>query len=217
MSISQTPNPKSPLEELYVARHSIKTNLPIAPLPDHIAQNIEAIVALYTSAERNVPRHQRVVEAVTTFFGRPVFLYSSLLVVALWMLPNVLPHLGLPQFDPPPFDLLQLTLGIISLPMTIAVLIKQDRQEKLAEQRAQLSLQLNLLSEQKIAKLIALFEELRCDLPDVINRYDSDAEVMKQPADPHAVMVALEETLEEELAELQKQEISLVNDNRSVK
>jgi uncharacterized membrane protein len=125
------------------------------------------------------------------------------------MLPNVLPQsLGLPQFDPPPFDSLQLSLGIIALPMTIAVLIKQDRQEKLAEQRTQLSLQLNLLSEQKIAKLIALVEELRRDLPDVENRCDSEAEEMKQAAEPQVVMEALEKTLAQELAELQKQEAS---------
>jgi uncharacterized membrane protein len=147
-------------------------------------------------------------ETATTFFGRPAFLYISLLVVALWILPNVLPHLGVPQFDPPPFDLLQLSLGIISLPMTIAVLIKQDRQEKLAEQRAQLSLQLDLLSEQKIAKLIALIEELRRDLPDVENRYDPEAEVMMEAADPQMVMDTLEKSLAEELAELQKQEAS---------
>lgn len=206
--MSKTPDRESPLEEKHIAHYSSNTRIPIAPLPDPIAQNIEAIVDLYTSAEREVPRHQRVVEAATTVFGRPAFLYSSLLVVALWMLPNVLPHLGLPQFDPPPFDLLQLTLGIISLPMTIAVLIKQDRQEKLAEQRAQLSLQLNLLSEQKIAKLIALVEELRRDLPNVQNRYDPEVEQMKQPADPHVVMDALEKTLVQELAELQKQEAS---------
>jgi uncharacterized membrane protein len=77
-----------------------------------------------------------------------------------------------------------------------------------AEQRAQLSLQLNLLSEQKIAKLITLVEELRCDLPNVKNRYDPKAEEMKQAADPHVVMNALEKTLAQELTELQKQEIS---------
>lgn len=209
MRSSKTPNGETPFEEPHIANHSSKPSIPIAPLPDPIGQNIEAIVALHTSAERHVPKHQRVVEAATTFFGRPAFLYSSLLVVALWLLPNVLPEsLGLPQFDPPPFDLLQLTLGIISLPMTIAVLIKQDRQEKLAEQRAQLSLQLNLLSEQKIAKLITLVEELRCDLPNVRNRYDPEAEMMKEAADPHVVVAALEETLTEELAELQKQETS---------
>jgi uncharacterized membrane protein len=206
--MSKTPDGESRLEESRVEHHSSKPSIPIVPLPDPIGHNIEAIVALHTSAERNVPRHQRVLETATTFLGRPAFLYISLLVVALWILPNVLPHLGLPQFDPPPFDLLQLSLGIISLPMTIAVLIKQDRQEKLAEQRAQLSLQLNLLSEQKIAKLIALIEELRRDLPDVRNRYDPEAEVMKEAADPEMVMDTLEKSLAEELAELQKQEAS---------
>ena len=207
MSNSNTPARESPSQEQHEAHHSSSTKLPIVPLPDHIGHNIEAIVALHTSAERNLPRHQRVVEAATTFFGCPAFLYSSLLVVALWMLPNFLPQsLGLPQFDPPPFELLQLTLSIIALPMTVGVLIKQNRQEKLAEQRAQLSLQLNLLSEQKIAKLIALVEELRCDLPNVKNRYDPESEVMKQPADPQMVVEALEKTLAEELAGLQKQE-----------
>lgn len=208
MTVSQTPDDESPLEESMVPHYWSKPSVAIAPLPDPIGHNIEAIVALHTSAERNVPQHQRVLEAATTFFGRPAFLYVSLLVVALWILLNVLPHLGLPQFDPPPFDLLQLSLGVISLPITIAVLIKQDRQEKLAEQRAQLSLQLNLLSEQKIAKLIGLIEELRRDLPNVKNRYDAEAEVMKQAADPQVVMDTLEKSLAEELAELQKQEAS---------
>jgi uncharacterized membrane protein len=128
-------------------------------------------------------------------------------MVAGWLIINVLLHYwGLPQFDSSPFDLLQLVLGIISLPMTIAVLIKQERQEKLAEQRAQLSLQLNLLSEQKIAKLIGLFEELRNDLPDVKNRYDPEIQEMQQAADPQVVMSVLEKTLAEELEQLQKQE-----------
>jgi len=52
----------------------------------------------------------------------------------------------------------------------------------------------NLLSEQKIAKLIALVEELRCDLPNIKNRCDPEAEVMKQPADPQMVVEALEDT-----------------------
>ena len=198
---------ENPSSELHISPHFSQTRIPIAPLPDKISQNIETIVALHTNAERNVPRHQRFVEAATTLLGRPAFLYSSLLMVAGWLIINVLLHYwGLPQFDSSPFDLLQLVLGIISLPMTIAVLIKQERQEKLAEQRAQLSLQLNLLSEQKIAKLIGLFEELRNDLPDVKNRYDPEIQEMQQAADPQVVMSVLEKTLAEELEQLQKQE-----------
>jgi len=55
-------------------------------------------------------------------------------MVALWMLPNFYPEFGLIWFDPPPFELLQLTLSIIALPMTVGVLIKQTG--KKTEQRA---------------------------------------------------------------------------------
>lgn len=204
MKISSPQDDGSGLEDLQIAHYPSKTVLPTAPLPNPIGQNIDTVIALQAKAEKDVPQHQRVVEAVTTFFGRPAFLYTILLVVALWIFPNVLPQrFGVPQFDPPPFDWLEHLIGFGSLLMTAGVLIKQNRQEKLAEQRAQLSLQLNLLSEQKIAKLIALVEELRRDLPDVKDRHDPEAEVMQQAADPHAVLFELEETLAKELEQLQ--------------
>ncbi len=78
----------------------------------------------------------------------------------------------------------------------------------LASSQTRPSLQMNLLSEQKIAKLIDLIEELRRDLPNVRERHDPEAEVLKQAADPHLVVSALEERLEEELADFQKQENS---------
>ena len=186
-----------------------KVVLPAAPLPDPLGQNIEAIIALQAKAEKDLSQTQRVVEAVTAFFGRPLFLYSILLGVTFWMVVNLLPtDLGIPKFDPAPFEWLDHVLGLASLLMTSGVLITQNRQEKLAEQRSQLTLQLNLLSEQKIAKLIALVEELRQDLPMVKNRFDPEAEVMMQAADPHVVMEALEKTLAEDLAQLQQQDLS---------
>ena len=184
-----------------------KVILPTAPLPDPLGQNIEAIIALQAKAEKDLSITQRVVEKITAFFGRPLFLYSILLGVTLWMVVNSLPQAtGIPRFDPAPFEWLDHVLGLASLLMTSGVLITQNRQEKLAEQRSQLTLQLNLLSEQKIAKLIALIEELREDLPMVKNRYDAEAKVMMQAADPHLVMEALEKTLEEDLEQLQQQD-----------
>lgn len=61
-------------------------------------------------------------------------------------------------------------------------------------------LQLNLLSEQKIAKIIALLEELRTDLPEVVDRHDPEAAVMQDAADPIAVLEALQENLAQELS-----------------
>lgn len=79
-------------EEPLKAHHLSPTISPTVPLPNHIGDGIEAIVEMQTRAERDVPRHQRVVEAMTTFFGRPAFLYGTLLAVVLWMLSNILPQ-----------------------------------------------------------------------------------------------------------------------------
>ncbi|MEO8890997.1 MAG: DUF1003 domain-containing protein [Coleofasciculaceae cyanobacterium] len=186
-----------------------KVILTTAPLPDPLGQNIEAIIALQAKSEKNLSVTQRVVEKITAFLGRPPFLYSILLGVTLWMVVNILPpDTGIPHFDPAPFEWLDHVLGLASLLMASGILISQNRQEKLAEQRSQLSLQLNLLSEQKIAKLIALIEELRADIPMIKKRYDPEAEVMMQAADPHVVMEALEKTLEQDLVQLKKQELS---------
>jgi uncharacterized membrane protein len=55
-----------------------------------------------------------------------------------------------------------------------------------------LDLHVSLLTEQKIAKLVALVEELRRDLPNVTNRHDAQAAAMEQSTDPHVILDALE-------------------------
>ena len=153
---------------------------------------------MHAVAERQVDSHQRAVESLTTWLGRPQFLYGVLIGVSLWMLVNGLaPHLGLPRWDDPPFSWLQGLLGLTGLLMTTAVLITQNRQGKLAERREQLDMQMSLLVEQRTAKIIDLLEELRRDLPNVHDRVDAEAEALTQSVDPHEVLATLEARLEE--------------------
>lgn len=177
-------------------------------LPDHISQHIETIAALHARGESDVSVHQRLIERVTAFLGRPLFLSVIIAAIAAWIFLNVPTNYpNLTPFDPPPFPFLAWLVSTGGLLLTIVVLITQNRQARLAERRAQLDLQFNLLSEQKIAKVIALMEELRRDIPSVRNRHDPEAEAMSEAADPHAVLNALEEkldTAEEKLEEVQK-------------
>ena len=168
-----------------------------AVLPEHISQQIDTIAALHARGESDVSIHQRLIEKVTAFLGRPLFLNLTLAVVTLWIVLNLSAHrLQVPPFDPPPFSLLSSLVSTGGLLVTIVVLITQNRQARLAERRSQLDLQVNLLAEQKVAKLIALMEELRRDMPSVRDRHDPEAEAMSEAADPHAVLEALEEKLE---------------------
>ena len=164
-----------------------------APLPDHVSHNIEAIRLLHRRADENLSRSHRPIETVSALLGRPAFFYSIVLFVTLWVLLNLFaPLWAIAPFDPPPYFWLQGLVGLGALLTTTMVLITQTRQGKLAEQRAQLDLQVSLLAEQKTAKLIALLEELRRDLPEVTNRHDAEAAAMEQSTDPHAILDALE-------------------------
>lgn len=167
-------------------------------LPEHISQHVDTIAQIRARDESGVGFHQRTIEKVTANLGRPLFLNLVLIVLVLWVAINRYPHFfGMTSFDPPPFSLLSGIVSTGGLLLAILILITQNRQGKLAERNAQLDLQVNLLAEQKIAKLIALVEELRLDLPSVQNRRDPEAEAMAEATDPHAVLNALEEKLEE--------------------
>jgi uncharacterized membrane protein len=103
---------------------------------------------------------------------------------------------GVRQLDPAPFLWLQGAIALYVAVMSTLVLVTQNRQNRYTEQRDYLELQVNLLAEQKIAKIISLLEELRKDSPALEHRRDSETEDMKRPVDPKAVFSALEHTLE---------------------
>jgi uncharacterized membrane protein len=161
---------------------------------NQISQNIEAVLDFYLREEQKISRSQRCLERISEFIGRPTFLGMILLFVSFWILANwMLPRLGLAAFDPPPYAWLQGIAGLSALLTTTVVLSKQNRLAKLEEQRAHLDLKVNLLTEQKAAKVIHLLEELRRDLPNVQNRHDSEAAALQQSMNPELVLAALDE------------------------
>jgi uncharacterized membrane protein len=165
--------------------------------PDQLRQNIDAILEFYAREDHNISRSQRILERISHFLGRPIFLAIIVLFVALWMISNIVLHyFGISQFDPAPFSWLQGIIGLGALLTATIVLTRQNRLAKLEEQRAHLDLKVTLLTEQKTAKIIDLLEELRQDLPNVKNRHDPEAAVLHQSMKPAQVLAALDERKE---------------------
>jgi uncharacterized membrane protein len=173
-----------------------------APLPDPIAENIEAIIEIHRQETQDIPFHETTLAAIAAFFSRPAFLYGLILGLGLWLSGDLINSLHFFPSLLPTFDWAEQGLDAAALLISTGVLIRQNRQESFAEQRAQLMLQLNLLSEKKIAKIIDLIEELRHDLPDIKQRHDPEAEVMMEAADPRTVLEALKQNLEAEAQEI---------------
>ena len=163
-----------------------------ASLAEHIDQNIESIVSAQKREWDAVGLAQRRVERVGRFLGRPVYLIALISSVAIWVCLNVIGRAGF-GWDPPPFELLDGVMTLISLITTTIVLVAQNRQAKIEQQHNHLTLQVSLLTEQKVTKLIKLIEELRRDLPMVKDRHDPHADALQESADTASVLAALEE------------------------
>ena len=81
------------------------------------------------------------------------------------------------------------------------ILTTQRRDESLSRRRELLTLELAILSEQKMTKVVALLEELRRDSPQIPDRKDLEADQMAAKADPHEVLAAIEDITRETAAE----------------
>ena len=160
-----------------------------APVQAHV----QTIADIHREAMSNLGAHQRGVERLTAWLGRPRTLYVVVAVVVGWCIANVT---SAHAWDPPPFPLLQGLVSAAALITSTVVLITQHRMSRHGERRGQLDLHINLLAEQRTAKLIGLLEELRRDLPSVANRHDAEAEALQEPADARDVLAILEETID---------------------
>ncbi|MCY7367430.1 MAG: DUF1003 domain-containing protein [Chamaesiphon sp.] len=165
-------------------------------LPEQVIKNIKAIATHQERYRQNSPAHQQVIDKIVAIFGQPQFLYFQIVFFTSWGICSYLSNRHILPADFPLFDLREEGLEVAGLLISTGVLIYQNRQEKISEDRSHLMLQLNLITEQKIAKLISLVEELRTDLPNVINRADLEAEIMQQAIDPQAILEVIQQNSE---------------------
>jgi uncharacterized membrane protein len=152
----------------------------------------QTVLDLFARSESATDPSQRAIERFTETVGRPFSLFALVAFVGAWIGFHTLTR----SFDPPPFFWLQGLVGLSGLLVATMVLITQNRQGKHEQQRRLLDLQVGFLVEQKVAKLIALVEELRRDLPSVMNRPDPEAEAMARSVGPSAMAESLEKDLE---------------------
>ncbi len=164
-----------------------------AGLSTHVAASVESLIELQRRHEDRLEDDQRLIERATRMLGRPRTAFTIALLAAVWIVLNLAlaaSHARAP--DPPPFSYLSVTASVAALLMTVVILTTENRVKVAEERRAQLDLQLALMTEQKVAKIIELLEQLRHDDPNLRDRIDPEAIAMTQPANPHAVVDALE-------------------------
>lgn len=156
---------------------------------DHVEEAVSAQSALHEQHYRGLPAAQRIADRVTFAIGRPLAAFVLLLSILLWLaVRQILLHYGI-AFD------VQLagieTFGTLAaLLMTVLILATENRQNDLFERRAQLTLHMVLVLEQKLSKAIELLERQREELGE---GRDPQAQAMTQPTDMRHAIDALDE------------------------
>jgi uncharacterized membrane protein len=162
-----------------------------------VAEHADTIAAIRARAEHQRSSSQRFVEGFTASIGQPRAIAILLGLIAVWVVWNSYEKsVGGHIIDPPPFFWLQGVIALYAALISTFVLATQNREKRHAEQRAYLELQVNLLAEQKTAKIIELLEELRRDMPTVRDRVDHQADAMQLPVNTAAVLNVLEGTMD---------------------
>jgi uncharacterized membrane protein len=165
-----------------------------AALPPSALDNLELLERFKVGEDSQISGVQLLIERISGFFGSPAYFIFTVVFIVGWMLINSWgSHAGWRHVDEPPFFWLQGLVSSNALLLTVAVLIRQNRMAKITEHRLHLDLQINLLSEQKVTKILQLVDELQRELTAMRPGPDSQVSEMTKPADAQALMHAIKQ------------------------
>ena len=119
-----------------------------------------------------------------------VFVYIHLIWIGSWVVVN-LGWLGIRPFDPYPFGLLTMIGSLEAIFLSTFVLISQNRMAAAADRRAELDLQISLLSEHEVTQAIKMLDAIVQHLGVPIMP-SSDVEEAKHDVDPAIVLEAID-------------------------
>ena len=122
-----------------------------------LERNIQVLKERHQREEREATFQERIAEAVTRFTGSMTFVYIHLVLFGFWIVANLGWVPGVPQWDPT-FVVLAMWASVEAIFLSTFVLISQNRMAAMADQRAELDLQISLLAEHEITRLVELVD-----------------------------------------------------------
>lgn len=107
-----------------------------------------------TDAKRTIL--EKMADQITAIFGSINFILLNVFVFVAWILINTNQIKSIPPFDPFPFSLLTTIVSLEAIILAVFVLMSQNRNIKVDDLREETHLQLNLISEREITKLMKM-------------------------------------------------------------
>jgi uncharacterized membrane protein len=163
-------------------------------LPEVLAENIRVLLEQHREDLERGSRAQAVVRKIAGFVGSVGFIYLHLLFYGVWVLISAGVS-SLPRLDPH-LERLAACAALESLFLSACILFNQNRNQKIADERAQLHLNISLLAERESTRLmqmaVAIAERLGIPAAD-----DSDLKELMKDIQPKEVLEEIKRTKED--------------------
>jgi uncharacterized membrane protein len=155
-----------------------------------LSRNIETLLEKRRSAERRASIQEKLADAITRFVGSMPFVYIHAVFFAIWGIVN-LGWTGLCPFDPS-FVVLAMLASVEAIFLSTFILISQNRMSAIAQSRADLNLQISLLSEHEVTRLLQLVSRVAEKL-DIGEGSAPDLAELKRDVEPEKVLDKIEQ------------------------
>lgn len=155
-----------------------------------LERNIQALQRRRRKEEVEATLEERIAEGITHFTGSMRFVYLHLTFFGFWIVANLGWVPGIPQWDPS-FVVLAMIASVEAIFLSTFVLISQNRMAAAADKRADLDLQISLLSEHEVTKFTVLVSQI-ADRLDVRTKADAELDEITRDVAPEAVLDEIE-------------------------
>jgi uncharacterized membrane protein len=155
-----------------------------------VDRNIRALLEHRQEQQGSRSRQERIADAVTRFTGSMRFVYIHLVIFGTWIVINLGLLPGIPRFDPS-FVVLAMIASVEAIFLSTFVLISQNRMAALADKRADLDLQVSLLAEHEITRLITLVTAM-AERMGLDQAHDPELSELARDVRPENVMETME-------------------------
>ena len=155
-----------------------------------VERNIATLCEIRQQMEASRRLQDRVADRVTRWSGSMAFAGLHAAWFAGWIVVN-LGLTPLRPFDPFPFGLLTMIVSLEAVFLSVFVLVSQNRTQAIADQRADLDLQINLLAEYEVTRTLMLVDAIG-DHFGLDEARDPELDDLKRHTSPELVLEEME-------------------------
>jgi uncharacterized membrane protein len=164
-------------------------------LPDVAKENLRTVAQIEKHYLQKRKIGERIGDTIAQFSGSIAFFVVNAVWYLAWILINSGRVSGIKPFDPYPYTFLTLMVSLEAIFLAIFVLASQNRMSRVADYRANLDLEINMLAEEETTQILRLLSAIAMKLGLDAETHDPETTQLTKKTDAKKLLQELEKRL----------------------